>query len=397
MLYRLLALACLGTAPFSAPAQEFVFSYPEVIADTDAGFDDPQPRISEIDGQQTTLGEERRRAFEAAANVWAGILDITVPVRVRAFFPDLGGTPNGATLGAAGADQFVTDFPNEPLSGTFFVSALANQYAGFDLIPGAGDITAQFNAGVDTTCSQCPLGEVRWYYGLDGNPPPGSIDFFGTALHELCHGLGFIDLIDPATGQFPSGVPDIFSRNLVLVDGGTQPLASLSNFQRRQALTSNALFWNGPAVTEQENGLVPVFAPNPFQNGSSIAHWDVSLTPNELMEPFATDVFVRPFLEIPAFEDMLWPLDQQVPNPGQGGPPFTFESTDLNQDLIIDAIDVQIAINAALGLPNSGVANPDINNNGSVDAADVQAVINAALGFNTKNFNIENPASGVDN
>jgi len=33
------------------------------------------------------------------------------------------------------------------------------------------------------------------------------------------------------------------------------------------------------------NGHVLLFAPNPFQGGSSVSHWDVSATPNLLMEP----------------------------------------------------------------------------------------------------------------
>ncbi|MGH6900904.1 MAG: hypothetical protein ACREJ5_30850, partial [Geminicoccaceae bacterium] len=31
-----------------------------------------------------------------------------------------------------------------------------------------------------------------------------------------------------------------------------------------------------------------MYAPNPAEPGSSVSHWDVALTPDELMEPFAT-------------------------------------------------------------------------------------------------------------
>ncbi|MBI5093233.1 MAG: hypothetical protein HZB26_12435 [Candidatus Hydrogenedentes bacterium] len=45
----------------------------------------------------------------------------------------------------------------------------------------------------------------------------------------------------------------------------------------------------------------------------------------------------------------------------------------------VDATDVQLVINAALGIPITGAS--DINHDGQTDAVDVQLVINAALGF----------------
>lgn len=52
---------------------------------------------------------------------------------------------------------------------------------------------------------------------------------------------------------------------------------------------------------------------------------------------------------------------------------------DINLDGFVNAIDVQIAINAVLSLPYSG--NPDVNRDLLINAVDVQLVINAALGL----------------
>ncbi|MBI4556424.1 MAG: SBBP repeat-containing protein [Candidatus Hydrogenedentes bacterium] len=52
---------------------------------------------------------------------------------------------------------------------------------------------------------------------------------------------------------------------------------------------------------------------------------------------------------------------------------------DIDGNSVVDAVDVQLVINAALGLGISGDA--DINKDGNVDAVDVQIVINAALGL----------------
>ena len=54
-------------------------------------------------------------------------------------------------------------------------------------------------------------------------------------------------------------------------------------------------------------------------------------------------------------------------------------TADVNSDGAVDAIDVQMVINAALGIPVTGA--PDINRDSSVDAIDVQLAINGALGL----------------
>lgn len=51
---------------------------------------------------------------------------------------------------------------------------------------------------------------------------------------------------------------------------------------------------------------------------------------------------------------------------------------DINGDSAFDAVDVQLAINAALDIDIGGL-DADVDNNGAVDAVDVQLVINAAL------------------
>lgn len=58
-----------------------------------------------------------------------------------------------------------------------------------------------------------------------------------------------------------------------------------------------------------------------------------------------------------------------------GNPP-----ADVNDDGSLNATDVQLVINGALGLP-IGSANSDVNNDGSTTAVDVQLVINAVLGI----------------
>jgi hypothetical protein len=50
-----------------------------------------------------------------------------------------------------------------------------------------------------------------------------------------------------------------------------------------------------------------MYAPNPFQGGSSVSHWDVTLTPNALMEPFInSDLSSTVDLTVGHFRDIGW-------------------------------------------------------------------------------------------
>jgi len=58
-------------------------------------------------------------------------------------------------------------------------------------------------------------------------------------------------------------------------------------------------------------GRVKMFAPNPFQGGSSVSHFDTTATPNQLMEPSIngnlTQTVVPPIdLTFPLFQDIGW-------------------------------------------------------------------------------------------
>lgn len=56
-------------------------------------------------------------------------------------------------------------------------------------------------------------------------------------------------------------------------------------------------------------------------------------------------------------------------------------AADVNRDGAVNAVDLQLVINAALGLAIHPAYNADVNRNASVNAVDIQLVINAALGI----------------
>jgi hypothetical protein len=295
----------------TAAAQEFNFIFPEVDAGTGKGFDDPTPVTSDITGLPTTLGEDRQACIQAAGAVWAKYLKITVPVEVSVLFSNQGGNQSGAILGFAGPTNAYTDFPGTPLSNTWFPAAQANQFAGQDLDPGNPDIESEFNADVDLPTV---LGDISWYYGIDGNPGD-DIDFFSTAMHELGHGLGFLSFVSDA-GRLLLDTPDIYSRQLQDTSVSPADFVTMTQSQRAQAIVGDNLTWKGEEAVAAWGEPVPMYAPSPVEPGSSTSHWDTTLTPNQLMEPFASDPFTDIDLEIPAFTDMLWPLeDGTAPEP----------------------------------------------------------------------------------
>jgi hypothetical protein len=232
-------------------------------------------------------------SMNMAALIWSTLLNGQQPVVVHAcWYSSLG--PN--TLGQAGPNgNGWQNFPNAPQSNTLYPVALANQIANSDLNGGAPEINASFNAG------------FSWYFGLDGNIPvdlagnPTAFDFLSVALHEIGHGLGFdgsANWDDGASGNECNGTatwgcvgnpPLAYDRNIQsggvnIVGGFTSPSAALGS-----ALIGNNLFFNGSdAVSANGNNPPRLFAPNPWQGGSSYLHLDEATfgnTVNALMTP----------------------------------------------------------------------------------------------------------------
>ncbi len=287
------------------------------------GFNDQTPFTPVGGNNATKRGQARLNAFQAAANIWGAALESNITIRVQAQFNPMGGSSNSAILGSAGPQTFVRDFPGAPLTGTWYPVALANALTGSDNNGTTHEIVANFNSDVD---SSTVLGNTNWYYGLDGNSG-SNIDLITVVLHELGHGLGFTHLISLSTGAFSGGFPDIYSRNLVYNNTGNnvQNLTSLSNSGRVTAITSGTkLLWNGVNAISEASGKTgglgvggrpQLYAPNPVKSGSSVAHFNTTLTSNELMEPSYTGVNHIVDLTVAAYEDMGWTSLSSEPTP----------------------------------------------------------------------------------
>ncbi|MHC4401545.1 MAG: hypothetical protein ACYTG0_17875, partial [Planctomycetota bacterium] len=246
------------------------------------GFNDP------------TLGVQRRAAFEYALDFWA---DLLVPaydgetITVDASMDPLG----SEILGQAGSPYIHRDFGGGSLPGTWYGSPLANHLAGTDLRSGDAEIVAQFSSDAD------------WYYGLDGNPG-GLYDFVTVALHEVGHGLNFLDLINEDGSWFSGGYPGIYDGFLEIGDG--TDLTAMTDAGRAAAIISGDLWWNGTEGVNGNGGTRPeVYAPDPYRMGSSTSHLDESTHGSELMSPFYSGPDHNPSgIELGMLVDMGWDL-----------------------------------------------------------------------------------------
>lgn len=262
--------------------------------------------------------DDAKAAFQAAVDTWAGIVRSTVPIRVHADLKDLG---DPSLLGQAGPGGY-DNGPGVGDGSTYYPDALADALAGADNYPSDYDIYAEFNSGATDV-----------YYGTDGDEPAQDVDFESIVLHELGHGLGFSgsSSYDPATGKgsfdcrsdsstcSPSGL-EAYDRFLQAADG-TRLTTLADGSTALGTAYQSPLYWGGPNAVAANGGQpVQLYAPRPYEIGSSVAHLDEDAFPtgdvNALLTPFLSngEVVHRPGpVDLGVFRDLGWTATLGVP------------------------------------------------------------------------------------
>lgn len=318
-----LLLCVLGVAADSAHAAA-TFQF-RIVDASGVGFNDPAPFTPEGGNNATTLGAARLNVLQEAGRVWGSLLTSTVTIVVDARVLDtLSCTSNLATLATAGPLNAYRN-PSGPQPDVYFPSALADALAGTNV---GGGTTADIRVNVNPAVNNNPscLNGTRFYYGFDHAGAPNQPDLLQVLLHEIAHGLGFLSFVDLTTGQgfIESGVERLGSYDQYIIDESLGlSWVSLTAQQRLQAAThSGFLAWTGTNANRWRtryvdgstlNGRLRLYAPTPIAAGSSVSHWDTSLSPNALMEPFRNPTTTS-FTDITscALKDIGWTVTRCI-------------------------------------------------------------------------------------
>ncbi|MEN8247717.1 MAG: T9SS type A sorting domain-containing protein [Bacteroidota bacterium] len=237
-----------------------------------------------------------RAAFQYAVDIWSTLLTSDVPIRIHARMENLG----AGVLGQTSVTSYYANFDNAQKMNSYYAVCLAEKIAGKHLNDTSDyDIAMQFNT------------DFPWYFGLDGNTPSNNFDFVSVILHEIAHGLGFIDgtNVYDGLGYYYPMAYDRYIETLPgdnLVDNYASGTTDLMD-----QLTGGELYFHSfsfPAISERPK----LYAPHPWDPGSSIAHLDENTYPagnaNSLMSPrFGySESIHHPGLSLKMFQDMGW-------------------------------------------------------------------------------------------
>ncbi|MCP4944739.1 MAG: hypothetical protein GY924_22535 [Planctomycetaceae bacterium] len=202
------------------------------------------------------LGQQRRDALEAALDVWEDVL----------------------VASYAGETVYV-DAKMDPQASGILGGANPLSYWNVNGVNGAGAPLANHLVGEDLRGSEAEIeitlnsNFASWYYGTDAATPSSSWDFMTVVIHEVGHGLNFFSAIqtDGSTGWDP-GVWGIYESYLELGDG-TNLINMATDAERAAAIISDDVYWGGAnATAANSDNRVRIYAPNPYEPGSSVSH-----------------------------------------------------------------------------------------------------------------------------
>lgn len=255
-----------------------------------------------------SVPQEAQESIRFAADVWGSYLQSAVPVRVQVDWRDQG---DDRILASAGPSTIYRAFPGATSPNVWYPVALAEAIVGEDLNEAdEADINVVVNS------------KANWNFATEGSVPRNRIDLTSVILHELGHGLGFLSSIDSTSD---TTVSIGFDNRFIIYDLflETPPGLSLSDTalfnspseELLAAVIDELEFGGDSAVAKNGGELVPLFAPETFDVGSSVSHLDERTfrtgTSDALMTPsIATGEAIRDPgpITLGVLFDLGWPL-----------------------------------------------------------------------------------------
>ena len=214
-----------------------------------------------------SVPQDAEASIRFAAEVWGNYLTSSVPIRVEVGWEDQG---DERILASAGPTSIWRAFDGSIDDDVWYPVALAEAILGVEL----NDTSeADINVVVNST--------ANWNYGTEGSVPRNRIDLASVILHELGHGLGFLSSIDSTSDTTVSigfdKMPIIYDIFLETPPG--RSLVDTFEFRSPSpellaAVIDRLEFAGDSAVAKNDGELVPLFAPETFDIGSSVSHLD---------------------------------------------------------------------------------------------------------------------------
>ncbi|MFW5850626.1 MAG: T9SS type A sorting domain-containing protein [Bacteroidota bacterium] len=219
--------------------------------------------------------DSAKNAVNSALDVWNQYMNFTFPVTVYVNWISISGSVNAY----AKPTSFISNHSSFNWSDESFPVALAENTILQNLNMSEHDIELVINSTID------------WHLD-DSEKPEGKTDLTTIVLHEFAHGLGFLGNISYKNSQLSLENPLIFDSYIYYKD--FLPVVDLFNSSVNQdslmnILTSDTLLWLGPYAHAFLGYYPKLYAPSPFNTGSSCYHFDESFFPpgdtNALMTP----------------------------------------------------------------------------------------------------------------
>ena len=178
-------------------------------------------------------GAARKRALEASMAAWSQVLQGTIQIVIQARM-EASDDPDSQLLASAGPVDLIG------LEDIAFTTALASQMLGQDVRQELGneaDIEIKFSP------------DVNWDYSTNGAAPPDRVSFVYVTIHEIAHGLGFIDSFVSETGETLNSIPFAYD---LFVNRGSSRVNPLTERGTDQIV--NDLVSRGPLFRRGERG-----------------------------------------------------------------------------------------------------------------------------------------------
>lgn len=248
------ALALLLVA-ISAP-QAFAASV--VIVNLDqagVGLNDPTPVTPAGGNNGVTRGQQRMNLVQRAASIWGARLVSAVPIRISVQFPgtfSCAQNPGDFVYLAFGgpSSYYNANPPPNPPHPVIYPAALRNALVGTTVDPSTPEAFLKISPLMDSQPG-CITGTTGFWYGTNPDirpTDPSKFPLLPLVLHEMAHGLGFVQNHNLANGSgFP---PYYYTFDLNVFDNTQQKFWNLmSNSEILQSAANDPnVIWKGAAV-----------------------------------------------------------------------------------------------------------------------------------------------------